>query len=414
MVRRSVIALVIGLSLSAAGTAVAQSNQVQGPAITVSAQSTGQAAAASQAPAKNDYSKGDSWLCRPGRQHACEVDLSTTVVAANGKLTREDWAANPNAPIDCFYVYPTVSNDPAGNSDMIAGPEEKSVIRAQFARFGSVCRPYAPLYRQVTLTALRSIIAGRPMQVDRALAYNDVLDAWNYYLEHDNKGRGVVLIGHSQGSGVLTQLIKSEIDGKPVQARVISALLLGTSLTVPQGKDVGGAFQKIPLCHSDNQTGCVIAYASFRSNAPPPANSRFGKVAGDNMVAACTNPAALGGGKGDLHAYLGSRSSGVVAAESSPRPWVNPPQPINTPFVSVPGLLTAECVKNEHFSYLAVTVNGNPEDPRTDDIPGDVVVNGQVQADWGLHLIDVNLAMGNLIDIVRKQAKAYLAAGRTK
>ena len=414
MIRRSVIALVVGLSLSAAGTAVAQSNQVQAPAITVSAQSAGQGAAASQAPAKNDYSKGDSWLCRPGRQDACAVDLSTTVVAANGKLTREDWAANPNAPIDCFYVYPTVSNDPTGNSDMIAGPEEKSVIRAQFARFGSVCRPYAPLYRQVTLTALRSIIAGRPMQVDRALAYNDVLDAWNYYLEHDNKGRGVVLIGHSQGSGVLTQLIKSEIDGKPVQARVISALLLGTSLTVPQGKDVGGAFQKIPLCHSDNQTGCVIAYASFRSNAPPPANSRFGKVAGDNMVAACTNPAALGGGKGDLHAYLGSRSSGVVAAESSPRPWVNPPQPINTPFVSVPGLLTAECVKNEHFSYLAVTVNGNPEDPRTDDIPGDVVVNGQVQADWGLHLIDVNLAMGNLIDIVRKQAKAYLAAGRTK
>jgi len=414
MVRRSVIALVIGLSLSAAGTAVAQSNQVQGPAITVSAQSTGQAAAASQAPAKNDYSKGDSWLCRPGRQDACEVDLSTTVVAANGKLTREDWAANPNAPIDCFYVYPTVSNDPAGNSDMIAGPEEKSVIRAQFARFGSVCRPYAPLYRQVTLTALRSIIAGRPMQVDRALAYNDVLDAWSYYLEHENKGRGVVLIGHSQGSGVLTQLIKSEIDGKPVQARVISALLLGTSLTVPQGKDVGGAFQKIPLCHSDNQTGCVIAYASFRSNAPPPANSRFGKVAGDNMVAACTNPAALGGGKGDLHAYLGSRSSGVVAAEASPRPWVNPPQPISTPFVSLPGLLTAECVKNEHFSYLAVTVNGNPEDPRTDDIPGDVVVNGQVQADWGLHLIDVNLAMGNLIDIVRKQAKVYLAASRTK
>jgi hypothetical protein len=39
-----------------------------------------------------------------------------------------------------------------------------------------------------------------------------------------------------------------------------------------------------------------------------------------------------------------------------------------------------------------------------------VVVNGQVFADWGLHLIDVNLAMGNLIDIVGQQSKAYLAA----
>ena len=96
------------------------------------------------------------------------------------------------------------------------------------------------------------------MQVDRALAYDDVLDAWNYYLQHDNNGRGVVLIGHSQGSGVLTQLIRNEIDGKPVQSRLISALLLGTSLAVPKGKDVGGAFQHVPLCHSATDTGCVI------------------------------------------------------------------------------------------------------------------------------------------------------------
>jgi len=43
----------------------------------------------------------------------------------------------------------------------------------------------------------------------------------------------------------------------------------------------------------------------------------------------------------------------------------------------------------------------NPEDLRTGDNVGDVMTNGQVQADWGLHLIDVNLAIGNLIDIVR-------------
>jgi hypothetical protein len=37
-------------------------------------------------------------------------------------------------------------------------------------------------------------------------------------------------------------------------------------------------------------------------------------------------------------------------------------------------------------------------------------VNGQVLKDWGLHLIDANLAMGNLVDIVHAQAKAYKAA----
>ena len=154
---------------------------------------------ATQPQPKNDYSDGKAWLCRPGRQDACAVDLSTTVVAADGKLTIEKWSVNPKAAIDCFYVYPTVSNDSTPNSDMNAGPEELAVIKAQFARFGSECRTFAPLYRQVTLTALRAGIAGKPMAVDRVLGYNDVVDAWKYYLEHDNQGRGVVLIGHSQG-----------------------------------------------------------------------------------------------------------------------------------------------------------------------------------------------------------------------
>jgi hypothetical protein len=58
---------------------------------------------------------------------------------------------------------------------------------------------------------------------------------------------------------------------------------------------------------------------------------------------------------------------------------------------------------------LAVKVHGDPKDPRTDDIVGDIVVAGQVQANWGLHLIDVNIAMGNLVNIVGQQSKAYLA-----
>lgn len=400
MLRSIAIALALAAGLASAETATAQSTNQP-------------AAAATSAAASNDYNDGKSWLCRPGRQDACAVDLTTTVVAANGKLTVEKWSPKPDAPIDCFYVYPTVSNDPTPNSDMNPGAEEMGVILAQFARFGSVCRVYAPLYRQVTLTALRSGIAGKPMAVDRVLGYKDVVDAWNYYLEHDNKGRGVVLIGHSQGSGVLTQLIRNEIDGKPMQSRVVSALLLGTSLPVPKGKDVGGAFQHMPLCHSTNQTGCVIAYASFRSTVPPPANSRFGRVQGENMVAACVNPAALGGGSGELHSYLSAAGSSL-GSSAEPRPWVKPAQPVNTPFVSVPGLLTAACVSNEKGSYLEITVHGNSADPRTDDIVGDVQVNGQVLADWGLHLIDVNLAMGNLIDIVRDQSKAYLTSAKKK
>ncbi|HEX3912385.1 MAG TPA: DUF3089 domain-containing protein [Steroidobacteraceae bacterium] len=360
-------------------------------------------------PSAADYGDQANWLCRPGRQDACSASQDATIVAVNGKLRRETFHPAKNPPIDCFYVYPTVSNEPGGNSDLTITVAEKLVVNAQFARFAAKCRLFAPMYRQVTLTALRAMIVGKPIPVDRDLGYHDVLAAWNYYLAHDNHGRGVVLVGHSQGSGVLTRLIKEEIDGKSIQDKMVSAILMGTSLPVPKGADVGGAFKHVPVCHSNRQLGCVIAFADFRANAPPPADSRFGK-APEGMQAVCANPAALGGGSGVLDAYL---SAGRISTGSDlprePFDWTQPPQPIETSFVKVPGLLSAECVANEHGSYLAVTLHPTPGGARTNEISGDVVVNGQVLKDWGLHLIDANLTMGNLVAIVGDESRAYLA-----
>ena len=361
-----------------------------------------------------DYGASSVWLCRPGRQDACAAPQDATIVAADGTLTRETFHAAKNPPIDCFYVYPTVSNEPGGNSDLTVTAAEKLVVNAQFARFAAKCRLFAPMYRQVTLTALRALIVGKPIPVDRELGYHDVLAAWNYYLAHDNQGRGVVLVGHSQGSGVLTRLIKEEIDGKPVQSQLISAILMGTNLPVPKGSDVGGAFMHIPVCRSSSQTGCAIAFADFRATVPPPANSRFGK-APDGMQAVCANPAALGGGSGMLDAYL---SAGRISTGSDgprePFDWTSPPKPIETAFVKVPGLLSAECVADEHGSYLAVTLHPTPGGARTNDISGDVVVNGQVLQDWGLHLIDANLTMGNLVAIVGDESQTYLKSKKQK
>ena len=81
--------------------------------------------------------------------------------------------------------------------------------------------------------------------------------------------------------------------------------------------------------------------------------------------------------------------------------------------MSVPKLLTAKCTSNENASgYLEVTVHGDPADPRVDDIVGDIGAGTTVLANWGLHLIDVNLSIGNLLDIVGQQAKAYLKRSR--
>jgi hypothetical protein len=353
-----------------------------------------------------DYATAENWLCRPNHNAACAVDLDTTIVKADGSLESEKFEAKSDAPIDCFYVYPTVSLDSTPNSDLVAGQEEESVVRAQFARFASQCRLFAPLYRQVTLTALRTSLGGGNAMPDRMVGYRDVLAAWQYYLEHDNDGRGVVLVGHSQGSGVLAQLIQKELDKKPLDKRFIAALLLGTNVTVPKDKAVGGTFANVPLCKSADDLGCIIVYASFRDTTPPPDNSLFATSMDPNLVAACVNPAAIGGGSGELHSYLTTGGPGTSSTLMGP--WIEG-KTIDTPFVSPPGLLTAECKAGKSGSYLSIHVNADSADSRADDISGDVVTNGEVQANWGLHLIDAHLAMGNLLDLVKSKSTAYQA-----
>lgn len=401
--------LSLAVLLSAFASAAALAAQTAPTQITPAQATVGANVVAPPALAPNDYSMPGNWLCLPGRQDACAVDLTTTVIASDGSMTKESWTAAANPKVDCFYVYPTVSLEPTISSDMTQGPAEKGVVRSQFARFGQVCRRFAPMYRQVTMLGLLARMGGRPIPQAQALAYNDVADAWHYYLEHDNHGRGVILIGHSQGGNLLRQLLQKEIDGKPIESRIVAAALVGSTVAVPKGADVGGSFTHMPLCRSASQTGCIITYESFPSDYPPTPGGLFGAAAGDNMVAACTNPAALSGGSGVLHAYL-SAHVGEWVNVAQPGAWLKVEKPVTTPFVSLPGMLSAECATSNGLNYLAVSVNKSDADARTGEIHGEVVVGGQVRREWGLHIVDMNLAQGNLIEIFGQQSKAWLAA----
>ena len=361
-------------------------------------------APAPRAPAATDYRVESHWLCRPGRDDSCSQPLTATAQSGGAtQTTRPD----PAAPIDCFYIYPTISYDTTANSDLMAGPEERRTAQHQLAPFGSECRLFAPMYRQITLAALRSRFTGTPMQPDAQMAYADVRDAWNDYMARDNRGRGVVLIGHSQGARMLADLVAREIDGKPVQRQIVSALLLGTNIAVPKGRDVGGAFRNMPLCRSATQTGCVIAYTSFRADSPPPADTLFGRIGATAIGGtdpgafnvACTNPAALAGGRGTLQALLPVREN-LLGQPTTSGAWGARVPTISSTFVALPQL-TAECVNVAGASYLAVNLPA--------EVPGDVISNGQVLRNWGLHLVDVNLALGNLVQVVRQQARAHAA-----
>jgi hypothetical protein len=352
-----------------------------------------------------DYRDDASWLCRPGRADACADNQDVTVIAADGAATVEPFKAATDPAYDCFYVYPTVSLDTTPNSDMVIGPEERRVAYAQTARFASQCRVFAPMYRQVTLTALRSAMMGQPLAADRAMALKDVTAAWEDYLARDNNGRGVVLIGHSQGSGVLKAMLAQSVEGKPVQGRIISAMLIGTNVVVPKGKTVGGDLKHMPICTSSTETGCVVSYVTFRSDAPPPANSRFGKAPAADMAIACTNPGDLSGKRVVADAIFTAGGPGDSAQPMTA--WSSSGARVETPFVRTPGLISTECVSKDGFDYLSVTVNADPGDPRTDTISGDVVANGAVLKDWGLHLIDMPVVMGDLLRLANSQAVAW-------
>ncbi|HEX9948297.1 MAG TPA: DUF3089 domain-containing protein [Allosphingosinicella sp.] len=347
------------------------------------------------------YQQDSAWLCLPGRSDPCGTPLATTALNANGYGSTGQALADRQAKADCFYVYPTVSRDPGLNSDLEPGREEQATAAVQLARFASVCKTYAPLYRQVTATALPRAFAGEDIRPNFATAYGDVLAAWKEFLASRKKDRPFVLIGHSQGSIHLLKLLADEIEGKPVAKRMLSAILLGWAVEVPEGKLVGGSLKSTPLCTRVGQTGCVITYMSFRASAPPPAGSFLGRAARPGMTAGCTNPAALRGGRARLDSYWFTMSPPAPGAE--PVVWSSQGKP-PTPFLRTEGLVTAECRHSGQAGFLAVTENADPKDARTDRIPGDVYIGGKLNPGWGLHLVDMNLAQGDLIRLVEAQA----------
>jgi len=357
-----------------------------------------------EAPAAAQESSSTVWLCRPGLANdPCESDLTTMVVQPDGtqRVVRAKPAKRP--PVDCFYVYPSVSAQPTVNANLNVDPELRAVAEFQAARFSQTCRVFAPVYRQLTVVATASA-GGQSAEASRAVAYEGVLSAWRDYLAHDNKGRGVVFIGHSQGAGMLTQLLSSEIDPKPkLRRRLVSALLLGGNVTVAAGRDSGGDFQNIRACHRRDQTGCVVAYSTF--DQPPPPNSLFGRVGGGvsartgesaGLEVLCVNPAALGGGTGALEPY--SRTTpvpGPIGAITGQLPSAS------TPWVRYPRLYTAKCESAKGATWLQITDIGGPSDRRVR------IQNPVLGPTWGLHLADVRVALGNLVDLVRSQAAAY-------
>jgi hypothetical protein len=231
-----------------------------------------------------------------------------------------------------------------------------------------------------------------------------VRSAFRDYLAHYNHGRGIVFIGHSHGAAILIRLLKQEVDATPpVRRRLVSALLLGGNVTVRKGRTVGGDFAHIPACESGSQTGCVVAYSSF--TAKPPQNSQFGRTTSDagvrllaphkpspNIRILCVNLASLAGGTFALDPYLPSLILAFLPAGRAPA--------VRTPWVSFPGEYRANCESSGNATWLQVSRITGASDQRPS------LTRLQDPA-LGLHVLDVNIALGNLVQLVRDETTAY-------
>ncbi|HZB07225.1 MAG TPA: DUF3089 domain-containing protein [Thermoleophilaceae bacterium] len=336
------------------------------------------------------------WLCEPEkRANPCEPSLTTTSYAPSGErlgVKRVRRAARRRA--DCFYVYPTVSDQKQPQATKVVDAVLRSIALYQAARYSRDCRVFAPVYRQVTIQGLFNPSTVTPEM--REQGYDDVVEAWRHYLRRHNRGRGVVLMGHSQGTFVLRRLIREEIDPRrAARRRIVSAVLLGGNVTVAKGRDRGGDFRNIRACRSARQLGCVIAFSAF--DAEPPPNSLFGRTSEPNREILCTNPAALGGGparttpiyptKPFADSVIGAAANAASAALPKPR----------TPWVAVPRGVRARCSEAGGASVLRVTPLGDAF--TTTPLP---------DANWGVHLVDANVALGEIANLVRRQIALYV------
>ncbi|MEW1717968.1 DUF3089 domain-containing protein [Streptomyces sp. NPDC093109] len=399
------------------------------------------------------------WLCKPGLpDNACGQDatgrptapggelltrypnggatrlLDDTRYAPDGSSRRVPFTVTGTPPVDCFYAYPTVDLLPnpllqTGSLPPLRENAHQAVTLTQAARFAGLCRLFVPVYRQVPLTGLLGgIILGT--DADLTTANADIQQAWDAYWTHDNRDpatgerRGVVVLGHSQGTATATALLQQRFDGRPEARRqLISAVLLGGGIEVPEGRDSGGGsdpgstFQHIPACHRDTgaplPVGCVVSYSSYvlPAGSLPPVIGRTAKP-GHRVV--CVNPAALlRGASADartpLDLHMPTRrlvgGSALLPGGHLAVPLSSYQLPVlPTAFAHYPDAIQGECTHATDSSGSADWLQiGGDLSHFPESAPTSLA---------GLHVVDFNVALGDLVDLTTAQARDWLAGAR--
>lgn len=217
-------------------------------------------------PAKPDYSLPQNWSALPFREDAADQIPKT-----------ETWMHDSAKQVDVFYIYPTIYKDgDTWNADLNDGKLNKRIdkypVRYQASVFNRVGRVYAPRYRQGTYECFSDSIDG-PLSL--AFAYEDVKLAFEYYMEHYNQGRPIILASHSQGTHHARHLLKDYFDTPAMKEKLVCAYIVGYAVYPEQ-------YQLLTPCENPQETNCYVTWSTFKDGFAYPDDSLdllVGKVA---------------------------------------------------------------------------------------------------------------------------------------
>jgi hypothetical protein len=208
-----------------------------------------------------DYSNLNYWAAHPNKKST--ADSVPSILSKT---------YHPVKSVDVFFVHPTTyldSNKPFGMNASFKDfktniTTDYTTILNQASIFNEVGRIYAPRYRQAHINAYSpvdhqdSIIAIAAFE----LAYQDVKAAFEYYMEHENKGRPIIIASHSQGSTHAKRLLKEFFDDKALGKKLVAAYVVGMAIDPAD-------YVQLKACEQPNATGCICAWRTYQEGYIP-------------------------------------------------------------------------------------------------------------------------------------------------
>ena len=206
---------------------------------------------------KPDYASLNYWAAHPWKK-----DPSDSISKSLLPEVKDSSA-------DVFFLHPTTYTtkrktkrpNASIDDDYINAKTDFSSILYQASVFNGSCRVFAPRYRQAHIS---NFYKKDKQAADGAfsIAYADIKEAFEYYLQHWNNSRPIIIAAHSQGSLLAERLLKEFFEDKPLKNKLVVAYILGW----PVPKDY---FSSLEMCKDSLQTGCICSWRTLQKGYIP-------------------------------------------------------------------------------------------------------------------------------------------------